>query len=255
MSDIGNPEVPDSNVPNPEDLIPEYFFSPNEEGHSEVIRNKSRVLVPVNIIDPDLLASVDTKLIKKVRNKVDDIFYPLAFPIDVPYIVEYIIKASQIGIADPKEIARDISLSLIDERPEEDVQDFFELEPKIVLSISEALSLAYSINNYIRYATKNKGYLREARSAGTLLGSLLYVVMMDSSVEDMNLWDFQPPGDQMIFISRPALFAMVRVLESGARLFESGLWETDLYWAVALRRDGAWVREQIAFGDEINPPS
>jgi hypothetical protein len=251
MSDIKNPEVPDSDIPNPEDLIPEYFFSPAEG--SGVNKNKSRVIVPVSIVDPDVLASVDPKLIKKVKRKVDDMFYPLAFPIDVPYIVEYIIKASQEGISDPKEIARDISVSLVDERPEEDVQDFFELEPKIALSISRALSLAHSINNYIRYATENKGYLREVKSAGALLGSLLYMVLMDSSVEDMDLWDFRPPGDQIIFISRPALFAMVRVLESGARLFESGLWETDLYWAVALRRDGARVREEIADGDEINP--
>ena len=277
-----------NNKHNPEDLPPKHFseedFIPDsiyEDSNTDSLRNSKEAVAPARIIDAEAFASVEPTLMYQILDYIEDLIYPLAFPIDTPYVADFIILAREHNVEDFKTIGEQIILTLLNENIlSEDFGPFDQKDLKMEANISliekeilerdfgpvykddrvgiqifTAIHLANGLLDYTRYAKKmengkDKNYDREIRLVNNHIRDLLSIVYWDSIDETPGRLDLISPGNQKVMIPRAGLFASIRVLESAVRMFEASIWKTDLFWTASFREQADHLRRQIKSWDE-----
>ena len=272
-----NPEdLPPANL-SPDDFIPDSIY---QYSNTDDLRNSRDAVAPTRVVDAEAFASVPVTLLYRILDHIEDLIYPLAFPIDLPYIADFVILAREDGIDNPEMIGEIVILSLFEEGIlREDFGPFdqselefeakkseaekkyldeeFGLTPdnRVLIPLLIAVYLANGLVDYVMYAKKmerSEGqYSKEILRASQLLNDLLSVIATESIDETSNRWERDvPPGDQKILIPRAGLFACVRVMESAVRMFEAEIWKTDLFWTASFRKQASQVRDFISYSDK-----
>lgn len=274
--------------PNPEDLPPENLseedFIPDsilEPSNADALRNGDKAVTPLGIIDAETFASVDSTLIYEVLDYIEELIYPLAFPVDPPYIADFILMGRRNAIWNAKTIGDMVIATLLNEDILSEVRGPFDkdyeeeeglpaegsslnnesgvtlIDDRVKIDIFTAVSLANGLLDYIIYATKfgstDEGinrYSREISVVNNYIRDLLNVITFESIEEKPDGWESRPPGYQLIRIPRSGLFACIRILESAVRMFEASIWKTDLFWTVIFRDMAVILRKKIQRWDE-----
>jgi len=277
-----------NNKSNPEDLPPKHLsaedFIPDsiyQYSNADSLRNNKDAIAPSRVVDAEAFASVETTLMYKILDYIEDLIYPLAFPIDLPYIADFVILGREEGIEKVKMIGEIIILSLLDEdilnedfgpfdqsdleydaniseAEKKYIDEQFRQVPKddrVGIPIITAIHLANGLHDYTMLIKKMESsvgqYDREISRVNHHIRDLLYLIGLDSVDENLARWEGTSiPGDQRVMIPRAGLFASIRVLESAVRMFEASIWKTDLFWTASFKQQANGIRKEIKYWDE-----
>ena len=277
-----------NNKSNPEDLPPKHLsaedFIPDsiyQYSNADSLRNNKDAIAPSRVVDAEAFASVEPTLMYKILDYIEDLIYPLAFPIDLPYIADFVILGREEGIEKVKMIGEIIILSLLDEdilnedfgpfdqsdleydaniseAEKKYIDEQFRQVPKddrVGIPIITAIHLANGLHDYTMLIKKIESsvgqYDREISRVNYHIRDLLYLIGLDSVDENLARWEGTSiPGDQRVMIPRAGLFASIRVLESAVRMFEASIWKTDLFWTASFRQQVNGIRKEIKYWDE-----
>ena len=264
QGNLDNTDNPEDSIPiNPtsEDFIPEDFL---ESRWHDVKKNHEYAVILEDMVSPEDMGSVDVELIKKVRDLVDSLIYVLAFPIDDPYLVKWILICRQEGIVDPKSISEYVTISLLDEEILHE-RNPFDSEDEVGIPLFLVMKLGFHLNRYVALALENiDDHMHDSILTQILRANFICCLLLsDATNESMvrkNIEEGGDPrvtsysiGDQKILVKKAGLYAVLRVLESACRMIEAGLWKMDLYWDAAFRREIKLTRDAIATWEREHP--